>query len=233
VSLWQIPSILVLALLALGPLAAWSGAVGPGIGFRMFFAGAVLAALSGMGMAGAAAIASALGKPWRGRALRGAVVPLVAMLLVLAIPMLTGAPRTAFNDVTTDLEDPPPLASPGETDPSYPEHFVAMQREAFPDLGPIRTDESAPEAYAHALSVARGMPSWQIAADDPERGVIEATSSTRIFRFVDDLVIRVRPEAGGSRIDLRSRSRIGRGDLGANAARIEAFRAAYLESVAR
>ena len=43
------------------------------------------------------------------------------------------------------------------------------------------------------------------------------------FGFVDDIVIRVRATESGSEVDLRSVSRVGRSDLGANAARIEAF----------
>jgi uncharacterized protein (DUF1499 family) len=54
-------------------------------------------------------------------------------------------------------------------------------------------------------------------------GRLEAISVSRVFRFIDDVVVRVRPEGSGSRIDMRSKSRVGKGDLGANAARIEDF----------
>jgi len=63
----------------------------------------------------------------------------------------------------------------------------------------------------------------EIVREDPSARVIEATDTTRIFRFVDDVAIRVRPDGDGSRVDVRSRSRDGKGDLGANAARIRAF----------
>jgi len=59
---------------------------------------------------------------------------------------------------------------------------------------------------------------------DPAAGTIEATDTSRIFRFVDDIVVRIRPEAEGARIDVRSKSREGKGDLGANAARIRRLR---------
>ncbi len=63
-------------------------------------------------------------------------------------------------------------------------------------------------------------------------GVFEAVEVTRIFRFVDDIVVRVRmsPGGNGSVVDVRSKSRDGRGDLGANAARIRAFAAALHEA---
>jgi uncharacterized protein (DUF1499 family) len=68
------------------------------------------------------------------------------------------------------------------------------------------------------------MPTWEITFTDPATGAIEAVATTLVFGFQDDIVIRVRPAPhGGSRVDLRSKSRDGRGDIGANAARIRAF----------
>jgi len=64
---------------------------------------------------------------------------------------------------------------------------------------------------------------WEIVASDASAGRIEATATTAWFGFKDDVVVRVRPEAAGSRIDVRSVSRVGRSDVGANAARIRAF----------
>ena len=68
---------------------------------------------------------------------------------------------------------------------------------------------------------------WNIVARNSESGIIEAVATTRFFRFKDDVVVRVRPTAEGSRIDLRSRSRIGLSDLGKNAARIMEFRSRF------
>ena len=65
---------------------------------------------------------------------------------------------------------------------------------------------------------------WDVTRSDPENGAIEAIDVTALFRFVDDIVVRVRPAENGSVVDLRSKSRDGRGDMGANAARIRAFR---------
>jgi uncharacterized protein (DUF1499 family) len=66
-----------------------------------------------------------------------------------------------------------------------------------------------------------------VVAADPAAGRIEATATTFWFGFVDDVVVRVRPAAGGgSRIDVRSVSRVGKSDVGANAKRIRAYRAA-------
>ena len=68
------------------------------------------------------------------------------------------------------------------------------------------------------------MPAWTITAADDASGTIEAVATTRLFGFQDDIAIRVRADgAGASRVDVRSKSRDGKGDLGTNAARIRAY----------
>jgi uncharacterized protein (DUF1499 family) len=67
------------------------------------------------------------------------------------------------------------------------------------------------------------MERWQVVSDDAALGRIEATATSRIFRFVDDVVIRVRDDGGETVVDVRSRSRMGQSDLGANSARIRAY----------
>jgi uncharacterized protein (DUF1499 family) len=64
---------------------------------------------------------------------------------------------------------------------------------------------------------------WRIVAAVPEEGRIEATATTPLLRFKDDVVIRVTSRGNGSRIDMRSKSRLGKSDLGANAKRIRAY----------
>ena len=73
---------------------------------------------------------------------------------------------------------------------------------------------------------------WEIVATAPAEGRIEATATTFWFGFKDDIVVRVTPADGGSRIDVRSVSRVGRGDVGTNAQRIKAYlaRIAHSES---
>jgi uncharacterized protein (DUF1499 family) len=75
------------------------------------------------------------------------------------------------------------------------------------------------------------MPGWQVTGEDAAAGRIEAVATSRLFRFRDDVVIRVQagPQEQGARIDVRSRSRIGQSDLGANAERIRAFLARVRE----
>ena len=77
-------------------------------------------------------------------------------------------------------------------------------------------------AFERATGIAKSL-DWEIYNSDPATGIIEASYSSFWFGFVDDIVIRIRPAGSGSEIDLRSVSRVGQGDLGANASRIRAF----------
>lgn len=235
-SVWRTPSLIIAALLALGPLAAHFEILAPLQGFALFGFGVVFALISAISLGGAAAFAALYGRAWRGRALRGALFPLAVVVIVLGLQAQRGG--AAFNDVTTDLENPPVFQNGPAAGVAYPEDFVAMQRANYPDLAPRRLSASPGASFDRALAVAGSMPRWQITSADPEAGRIEAVATTRVFRFRDDIIIRVRSEGlppvsgagasgesggqgeGGTRIDVRSRSRDGRGDLGANAARI-------------
>jgi uncharacterized protein (DUF1499 family) len=64
---------------------------------------------------------------------------------------------------------------------------------------------------------------WEIVDAQPREGRIEATATTFWFGFKDDVVVRITPLAAGSRIDVRSKSRVGRGDTGTNAQRVRAY----------
>ena len=77
-------------------------------------------------------------------------------------------------------------------------------------------------AFDRALEAAKRQ-GWEIVAAVPGEGRIEATDTTRWFGFKDDVVVRVRPDGAGSRVDVRSVSRVGRGDVGTNARRIRGF----------
>ena len=101
-------------------------------------------------------------------------------------------------------------------------YAAELQHAAYPDIAPVDLDLAPAAAYAKALAAANAM-EWALVATDSVAGRIEATATTRVFRFKDDVVIRIRPRAGGSRLDIRSVSRLGNGDLGKNASRIRAF----------
>lgn len=98
--------------------------------------------------------------------------------------------------------------------------------EAYPEVTPLTTPATPAVAWAAARAEieARG---WTIVSEDAVAGTLDATATTFWFGFKDDVAVRVRPDGAGAVIDVRSTSRVGLSDLGANAARIEA----YLEAV--
>jgi uncharacterized protein (DUF1499 family) len=134
-----------------------------------------------------------------------------------------------IHDITTDTVNPPafvailPLRADAPNPPEYPGEDVAQQqRQGYPDLETLVLPVSADNAFAQALSAADAM-GWEIVASEPSEGRIEATDTTFWFGFKDDVVIRIEGNDSQSRLDMRSKSRVGRSDVGANAARIRAY----------
>lgn len=157
----------------------------------------------------------------------------VVSLGVFAVPwMLRRNAQSVppIHDITTDTDDPPAFVAivvrrAGASNP--PEYagpeVAAQQKAAYPDVAPIVLPEPPARAFARAEATARSL-GWEVVAAGAREGRIEATATTRWFGFKDDVVIRVRPDAAGSRVDVRSKSRVGRSDTGTNAARIREFR---------
>jgi len=229
--LWYLPSVLVLLAITLGPLGVQLGVLGSIQGWGLFSAGLVFALLSLPVTAGGAALASALGWPWRGSAVRGAIVPLLVVATLVLPNGRKLEPR--IHDITTDPEDSlqfrPDVAAyrPAEEENRQMprEQVLALAREAYPDVDPVRLDAPPERAFELATATAAAMPGWQIVHTDTRERRLEIEVTSSVFRFVDDVVIRVQPQPGeaGARVDVRSRSRVGQSDLGANAARIRAF----------
>jgi len=103
-----------------------------------------------------------------------------------------------------------------------PEQLARLQTEAFPDLIPRRFDEAQDQVFSRALAAVEEM-GWDLVAQVPEDGRIEATATTFWFRFKDDVVIKLHSEGNQTVVNARSLSRVGVGDLGANANRLRAF----------
>jgi uncharacterized protein (DUF1499 family) len=134
-----------------------------------------------------------------------------------------------IHDISTDLEHPPRFVAvlPVRSDAPNPSEYggtevAAAQRRAYPDIRPLILATPPPVAFKQALDAAKRM-GWSLVAADSTGGRIEATATTAWFGFKDDVVIRVTPAPTGSRIDVRSVSRVGKSDVGTNAARIRAY----------
>jgi len=181
------------------------------------------------------AIAAVLTPALRFKALISLAVAMIIGVFTCYMPWQMKQQAQALpkiHDISTDLDNPPlfskilPLRAAAPNPASYggPE-VAAAQKSGYPDIHPRDVALTPAETFARALAVSKAM-DWEIVDADGGKGVIEATATTRWFGFKDDVVIRITPMATGSRVDMRSVSRVGRSDVGANAARIRAFFAA-------
>lgn len=223
---------------ALGVTAAGfvlAGVAGAALGILPAFGG-FLVMVVGLGLAlvtlvtsivGVVATAPSKNREGRHLALRGLALAL-ATLVALAIPASRGRGLPRINDITTNTDDPPVFvtaaAAPANAgrDMAYAgESLATPQMAAYPDLATLVVDEEAGAAWDRVRGVLAAMSRMEITGEDREGGRLEATQTSALFHFADDVVVRIRPfEGGGSRIDVRSKSRDGKGDLGVNAARI-------------
>ncbi|MHA2937650.1 DUF1499 domain-containing protein [Vibrio sp. RC27] len=145
-----------------------------------------------------------------------------------------GAGRTPpLNDISTDTLNPPQYVAVVSMRPEksntlvYPENGPKLQAQLFPDIAPIKSTLSPADAFNRAVEVAEKL-GWEVVHQDSASGTIEAIDSTLFFGFKDDVVIRVSgDEANSSIVDIRSHSRVGRGDQGKNAERVRTFISTY------
>jgi len=146
--------------------------------------------------------------------------------------MRPSGPTAAIHDITTNTENPPQFveivalreAANAPNKPEYDyEESAQLTREAYPDLQPIVVEMNQREAFAKALEAAESM-GWEVVASNQPEGRIEAVAVTPFVGFRDDVVIRAISLGEGTVIDIRSKSRMGKGDMGANAKRIRAWR---------
>ncbi len=175
-------------------------------------------------------LALLLGRGGRGtrqkKALLGVLLALPLVAFLVSRPMAAeGVP--AIHDITTDLDNPPmfvtlPLRKDNRAGLASEAEYRALHTKAYGDLKPLTINRPVPEVTEQAAKVAKDM-GWTIVTVDPAKGVVEATDAVSYIRFYDDVIIRVAAVEGGSRIDVRSVSRVGVSDMGVNAKRIRAF----------
>ncbi|MEP0071480.1 MAG: DUF1499 domain-containing protein [Marinomonas sp.] len=134
-----------------------------------------------------------------------------------------------IHDITTDTSNPPLFQVLDESREGARNTLVyggpevaAFQQQAYPDIAPIFSDKSTQASFQEALRVAKEM-GWEMVAEDQNALRFEASAKTSVYQFVDDVVVVVSSVEGQSRVDIRSVSRIGRGDRGVNAERIRTF----------
>lgn len=160
-----------------------------------------------------------------------ALLGLIVSLVVIFAP-LNGLRKTMtvppIHDISTDLANPPvfsqvpSLRADGDNSLALDSKVMDMQKAHYTNLRPVTLEVGMAEAFAQAVLTAEDM-GWEIVHSDAASGQIEAVVTTLLFGFKDDVAIRMTAVDGGTQIDLRSVSRVGQSDLGANAARIQAF----------
>jgi uncharacterized protein (DUF1499 family) len=162
-------------------------------------------------------------------------IPVLALCIALAavapplILLQSAKSVPPIHDITTDVFDPPQfvaLAAERALAPNGAKYggmeVAAQQQKAYPDIKSVILKTPPAETVQRAIDAAR-KEGWEIVASDAPAGRIEATDATSWFGFKDDIVVRVRPEGTGSRVDVRSVSRVGRSDLGTNAKRVRGY----------
>lgn len=201
--------------------------------FRTGFAILKWAALGGL----AAALASLVGlilslRAGRISVLAGALGVLIGSTTFL-VPLgiwKEAKELPAIHDITTDIEDPPQFVAlleerkHGQNPSEYGGPDVAMkQKSAYPDICPVVIQAGMDEAFQRAIDAAHRL-GWSVVETRKEEGRIEATDTTFWFGFKDDVVVRLTPLGPAStRVDIRSVSRVGKSDVGANAKRIRRY----------
>jgi uncharacterized protein (DUF1499 family) len=185
---------------------------------------------------GAAAVALlavllTLGSGSRSRWRRRARWALLINLAVAAWPvyMLYQAQTLPpIHDVSTDTADPPafdavlPLRRGARNPVDYVAATAAEQRKGYPDIVPLQLPLAPAVVFDNAERAARAM-GWHVVDASPAKLRIEAIDTTPVFGFKDDVVVRITPQGSGCVVDVRSLSRVGTSDLGANAKRVRAY----------
>jgi uncharacterized protein (DUF1499 family) len=135
----------------------------------------------------------------------------------------------SIHDITTDVNDPPEFTIAAQYRDSWQNSvkyagvkISDLQQQAYPDIQPIISSLAPNVAIIRAKSIIIEF-GWEVLLESPVLRQIEAVDITPVFRFRDDIVVRIRQSGKGSRIDMRSASRFGRSDLGTNARRIRKF----------
>lgn len=173
------------------------------------------------------------------------IIPIAGLLNLNAVKK-KGQKLPVIHDITTDTQNPPVFTDVilsdrnqtpkvntvdyiGKKDRPGGKLVSVLQTKSYPDIRTLVLSSEPDVAFGEAKAAAKSL-GWAIQSDDVSKGIIEATDTTFWYGFKDDVVIRIKAaEGGGSIVDIRSVSRVGRSDLGANAARIRKFMARMRE----
>ncbi|MBH0097388.1 DUF1499 domain-containing protein [Psychrobacter sp. NZS113] len=161
-----------------------------------------------------------------------AAIAVIFSTIAIALPlgMMTTAKNVPpIHDISTDLMNPPEFVAiaPLRADAPNPVEYAGteaaeQQRTAYPDLQTLTYSQSESELVEASRQAVENL-GWELVNTDADKGIVEATETTAWFGFKDDVVVRVTDNDSERLVDIRSKSRIGKSDLGKNAARIHSF----------
>ncbi|CAH1388013.1 DUF1499 domain-containing protein [Candidatus Nitrotoga sp. M5] len=157
-----------------------------------------------------------------------AVFAIIAVALPLSL-MSKAKSVPPIHDISTDLINPPEFVAITALRANAPnkaeyagEETAQQQRESYPELTTQLYEKSIDVLFSTAQNAVNEL-GWKLVNADKSQGIIEATDTTEWFGFKDDVVIRIRAVDEASMMDIRSKSRVGKSDLGKNAERIQVF----------
>jgi uncharacterized protein (DUF1499 family) len=105
----------------------------------------------------------------------------------------------------------------------YPVTFMDTQKQKYPQIVPLSLAMTPQKTFEYVYNAAQKQVRWEITSVDSKKLKLEIVATTFFFRFKDDVVIEIRPVGSESKVHMRSKSRLGKDDFGANADRISRF----------
>lgn len=153
-----------------------------------------------------------------------------AIAIIMPLSMLSKAKSVPpIHNISTDLKNPPefvaiiPLRADAPNPATYAgEDTAEQQREAYPELQTLTYSQSKSQLVEASEQAVNNL-GWELVNIDANNGIVEATDTTVWFGFKDDIVVRINDDGSERLVDIRSKSRIGKSDLGKNAERIHAL----------
>ncbi len=217
--------VLAFGLFAGGAGAGYTRVLGPFAAFQLFVVGMLIGLI--------VAVAGVVDAAKHGVSTKS-IILVMGMLptCVLGVLVVQGRDYPMINDVTTDLVFPPEfvhaktIEANADLSMDFPLEFKEDIESSYSDLIPLAKLWSVDDTYFQAMDVVKGITNWEITANriDGKDSYIEGTVTSKVFGFVDDFVIRIAGAGGGGCVvDMRSRSRSGKGDFGQNAEHIHLF----------
>lgn len=161
-----------------------------------------------------------------------AIISILAAALI-CLMIYTHRAWFVWNDVTTTPDDPPQyerlvsVEANKDRDMTYSQAKGYWNKVYYPDIKPLDVPHDPATTFLMVQKLAKSMPGWEIAHINPSAMRLEAVAKTALMKYEDDVVLEVRPGPRGATVHMRSKSRLGTGDFGTNARRIQDFFALF------